>query len=377
MALTSRRVLFGWPSVRPAHVAMLLAGTALPALLWPRDTLAQPCERSCAAQARDAHGCCPPSSSPKPSPSPRAECRDGKTISADTAGHCCWVGQVWTAGRCVGVPTSCPDSRTSSPKTEECELAQCPAGKQRQDDGTHCCWPGQGWSVTRQTCVGTKECPRGFAPSGDECVGVPGMDRDGDGIPDERDRCPDVAEDMNSFEDADGCPDELKRAGGLAAAERQRLIEQQIEVELQESAKQGAEANRARELARVRIEENWQHEVAKVRARRVAGLVISGVGILAGIGSFVFMGLGAGENGSVQSGSLATGADIAKAASNGSTDNAVAIVLGITAIAACGTGVPLFFTALGTPAKPSFDNPVVSLSPMPKAPGVVATVHFE
>ncbi len=32
-------------------------------------------------------------------------------------------------------------------------------------------------------------------------------DRDGDGIPDERDRCPDAAEDLDSFADTDGCPD--------------------------------------------------------------------------------------------------------------------------------------------------------------------------
>ena len=33
------------------------------------------------------------------------------------------------------------------------------------------------------------------------------LDTDGDGIPDVRDRCPTVAEDMDGFEDDDGCPD--------------------------------------------------------------------------------------------------------------------------------------------------------------------------
>jgi OOP family OmpA-OmpF porin len=32
-------------------------------------------------------------------------------------------------------------------------------------------------------------------------------DRDGDGIPDDKDKCPDRAEDFDGFEDADGCPD--------------------------------------------------------------------------------------------------------------------------------------------------------------------------
>jgi OOP family OmpA-OmpF porin len=34
-----------------------------------------------------------------------------------------------------------------------------------------------------------------------------GTDRDGDGIPDDIDQCPDVAEDKDGFEDEDGCPD--------------------------------------------------------------------------------------------------------------------------------------------------------------------------
>jgi outer membrane protein OmpA-like peptidoglycan-associated protein len=36
---------------------------------------------------------------------------------------------------------------------------------------------------------------------------APGGDRDGDGIPDSRDKCPDVPEDRDGFEDDDGCPD--------------------------------------------------------------------------------------------------------------------------------------------------------------------------
>ncbi len=37
--------------------------------------------------------------------------------------------------------------------------------------------------------------------------GCPDPDNDGDGIPDERDRCPDAAEDFDNFQDRDGCPD--------------------------------------------------------------------------------------------------------------------------------------------------------------------------
>jgi len=37
--------------------------------------------------------------------------------------------------------------------------------------------------------------------------GTPLPDRDGDGIPDDKDACPDRAEDFDGFEDEDGCPD--------------------------------------------------------------------------------------------------------------------------------------------------------------------------
>jgi len=40
-------------------------------------------------------------------------------------------------------------------------------------------------------------------------------DRDGDGIDDDADRCPDVAEDMDGFEDGDGCPDEDNDRDGV------------------------------------------------------------------------------------------------------------------------------------------------------------------
>ena len=33
------------------------------------------------------------------------------------------------------------------------------------------------------------------------------LDTDGDGIPDSRDRCPTLAEDIDGFQDEDGCPE--------------------------------------------------------------------------------------------------------------------------------------------------------------------------
>lgn len=50
------------------------------------------------------------------------------------------------------------------------------------------------------------KCPdeRGIAPDG-----CPDRDRDGDNIANVDDRCPDAAENINGFEDGDGCPDEI------------------------------------------------------------------------------------------------------------------------------------------------------------------------
>ncbi len=41
-------------------------------------------------------------------------------------------------------------------------------------------------------------------------------DADGDGIPDSKDACPDIAEDVDGFEDADGCPDFDNDADGIS-----------------------------------------------------------------------------------------------------------------------------------------------------------------
>ena len=46
-------------------------------------------------------------------------------------------------------------------------------------------------------------------------------DRDGDGIPDEIDQCPDVPEDKDGFEDQDGCPDYDNDKDGIYDAQDQ------------------------------------------------------------------------------------------------------------------------------------------------------------
>lgn len=51
---------------------------------------------------------------------------------------------------------------------------------------------------------------RVFVGVGFGTVGDMGRDRDGDGVPDARDRCPDKGETKNGYQDEDGCPDTAK-----------------------------------------------------------------------------------------------------------------------------------------------------------------------
>jgi OOP family OmpA-OmpF porin len=60
-------------------------------------------------------------------------------------------------------------------------------------------------------------CPNQPGPL--ENKGCPITDRDGDGIPDHLDRCPDEPEDMDGFEDEDGCPDLDNDRDGIPDAE--------------------------------------------------------------------------------------------------------------------------------------------------------------
>jgi OOP family OmpA-OmpF porin len=56
-------------------------------------------------------------------------------------------------------------------------------------------------------------CPTTPGPKSNQ--GCPAEDRDGDGIPDHLDRCPDDPEDKDGFQDEDGCPDPDNDGDGL------------------------------------------------------------------------------------------------------------------------------------------------------------------
>ncbi len=60
-----------------------------------------------------------------------------------------------------------------------------------------------GGAAESATPVETGESPAAGEPGG----ASGGSDRDGDGIVDDKDRCPDEPEDRDGFQDEDGCPD--------------------------------------------------------------------------------------------------------------------------------------------------------------------------
>lgn len=50
----------------------------------------------------------------------------------------------------------------------------CPAGQLRSlDTAGHCCWPGQVYSPSRAVCVGVPQCPAGYQALGEACQIAP------------------------------------------------------------------------------------------------------------------------------------------------------------------------------------------------------------
>jgi serine/threonine protein kinase len=117
--------------------------------------------------------------------SPPQACPKGQSVTADTAGHCCWQGQAWSENACVGVPTACPDTLVIDSVGQRCRAHDCSDGRVLAADGTHCCWPGQVWSTARSACVGLPSCPAGYdRPPGskfvEDCLRRPTLHRRAD-----------------------------------------------------------------------------------------------------------------------------------------------------------------------------------------------------
>jgi hypothetical protein len=200
---------------------------------------------------------------------------------------------------------------------------------------------------------------------GDHCVL---LDKDGDGIPNAVDKCPDQPEDFNGYQDADGCPDEQERlavvAGqqrAAAAAAAAKAAAEQAAAIQRANAERAAEAARQAELARQRaIEEaqreaneaaaaahaKWEHDRNVRATRRTAGIVVASVGVVSSVLAGTFAGLGGGVNSSIAAGHFATGSDIASEASKGQTYNGVAEGMLVVGLVGLVVGLPLTFASL-------------------------------
>ena len=95
-------------------------------------------------------------------------CPTGRVRHADTDGHCCFPGQVWSSdrGECLGdrCPTAMVETDAGCACPEGMELAS--------DEGIHCCWPGQEWSSRQSLCVGAPTCPEGWIVHDDQCFRI-------------------------------------------------------------------------------------------------------------------------------------------------------------------------------------------------------------
>jgi membrane protein involved in colicin uptake len=224
-------------------------------------------------------------------------------------------------------------------------------------------------------------------------------DKDGDGIPNAQDKCPDEAEDKNGFEDEDGCPDEPKRQAmlaaqaekdrqaaaaeqerkRLAAAEEQRRQEEEAkrqrdaadaqakaERDAAERKRQQDERDREAEAARIEAERKRKEAIQAAVSRRRTGFILGGVGLGLGALGIGFAVAGNSQYSSVSNGGLATGTDIANAASTGKTLSTAAVAFG----AGCGilvfTGGVLVLTGRNADS----DAPTVAIGTMGGATGL-------
>lgn len=387
-------------SRRAARVLVVAAGVVLVAAasLSSRESDAQ-CNRSCAADKRDEHGCCPSGVAAQGTSTvvsqPAPKCQDGQEVSADTANHCCWAGQVWSNNKCVGVPTRCPDGRDVDAAGQQCKLRACVSGMSRApNDKDHCCWNGQVWSKTRSACVGVpKKCPAAMEVEGEACVSV---DKDGDGIPNATDKCPNDPEDKDGFQDSDGCPDpdndkdgildvtdkcpnEPEDKNGFQDAdgcpdEPARLVAEKAAAE--EHAKQEAanrEAERQQqELAQRQKEtdERFQREMAhdgrveeaktKAADNWDTGLKVTIVGGAIGFGWMAaWMAIGASQTSRIKDGGFDTAQNIQSTVSFGKLCNTMALVGGIVG----GVSVVIGGTVMITNREPKPSDVAVSAGP--------------
>ena len=119
---------------------------------------------------------------------------------------------VGCAGSTVRTQTTTTDGLIATARdngAQKCAPVELAMAESHNDYAEHALDEGNYYDARREADVAATNAQSAFDKSPkDRCVGY--GDRDGDGIKDNVDKCPDDPEDKDGFEDADGCPDDAK-----------------------------------------------------------------------------------------------------------------------------------------------------------------------
>jgi hypothetical protein len=274
---------------------------------------------------RNAQGCCVPATSETSS---RADCAAGLSRSPDTAGRCCWEGQAWAHGCCVGRPTSCPAGFVTT--ASGCGKPICADGLVRMSDGLHCCWPEQAWSSLRNECVGESATKH-------------------------------RAEEVRLWA--------IREREAAAEAERQR---QERDAAAETQARVNAEAAREQESqrrlqAQLRRRKELSDAAEKTAsAWHAVGGTLFVTGLLTGSSAIYFVTKANDTKKKITMGELATSSGINSAVDSVNTNRKLAIAAGVVGVASIITGISLMSMDPSVPA----DSPSLTINVAPGMLGV-------
>lgn len=131
-----------------------------------------------------------------------------------------WVLVVFVAG-CAGTAvrsqTTATDGLIATARdhgAQKCAPVELAMAESHNDYAQHALDEGNYYDAKREARVAETNAEAAIAKSPkDRCVGY--GDKDGDGIKDNVDKCPDEPEDKDGFEDGDGCPDPDNDGDGI------------------------------------------------------------------------------------------------------------------------------------------------------------------
>lgn|GEM_PF-2492470 len=106
------------------------------------------------------------------------------------------VGDGAAASRALDRAASLVDAVTDEPRLARCVIPQAPSPKRADGDG-------DGVPDDEDRCLSEREDRDGWL----DHDGCPDPDNDGDGISDQVDQCPNIPEVIDGVADIDGCPD--------------------------------------------------------------------------------------------------------------------------------------------------------------------------